>query len=560
MDKEPSGCTSSGPPRRPPGRFRKLLQTLNLFQNPGARRRTERELERSQALLRSVVDSALDAVVVMDASGSIALWNTAAEAMFGYSGDEAVGRPLHELITPARFRGDQRQGLAAFAGGGRGPVLGKVLELVALRRDGTEFAVELSVAPVRLPEAFYAVGVVRDVTTRKAADTEREKLRAQLAQAQKMESIGRLAGGIAHDFNNLLTVINGYSDYLLRQTRGDDAWHDGLTEIHRSGERAAALVGQLLAFSRSQLLQQQVVDANALVTGLSQMLRRLVREDIEVVPVLEAGLPTVLADRSQLEQVILTLAINARDAMPAGGQLTLATTRVWREGHCPHCHIPIQPGQYVRISVADTGPGVSDEVRQHLFEPFFTTKGVGQGSGLGLAAVQGIVVQSGGHVGVESTPGKGATFHVYLPECGARPAEQPAAATERAASSEAGTILLVEDEADVRRFLSRVLEGQGYQVVEASNGAEGLEQLEHRSADLLITDVVMPRMSGRDLAMQAVRIHPELRVLFISGYSGEILSGYQTVIPHSAFLPKPVRADILVSQVKSLINNKPLIH
>jgi two-component system cell cycle sensor histidine kinase/response regulator CckA len=381
----------------------------------------------------------------------------------------------------------------------------------------------------------------------------------QLRQAQKMEAIGRLAGGIAHDFNNLLTAIMGYSQLLLRKLEADDPCHRYASEIHQGGERAARLTGQLLAFSRKQVLQPRVLDLNASVTGLDLMLHRLLGEHIKLDTVLEPGLGSVKADPGQIEQVLLNLAVNSRDAMPQGGRLAIETANVELEAIPAQVLGDIKPGSYVRLTVADTGCGMASETLEHMFEPFFTTKGREKGTGLGLATVYGIVRQSGGAVEVVSEPDVGTTFHVYLPRVSGKAEVLESAAVPNELLRGSETILLVEDEVAVRSLARQVLEQNGYTVLEATNGGEAIvvaEQHRGRIA-LLITDVVMPGMNGPDVAERLAGLRPEIRVLYISGYADDAIGAGGVLEAGMAYLPKPFSSEALLVKVREGLDKQP---
>jgi nitrogen-specific signal transduction histidine kinase/ActR/RegA family two-component response regulator len=394
----------------------------------------------------------------------------------------------------------------------------------------------------------HFVGIQADVTARRA-------LEDQLRHAQKMEAIGQLAGGVAHDFNNLLTVINGYSDLLLADTAADDDRRDPLLGIREAGERAAALTQQLLAFGRRMIVAPQVLDVNDLVGSCSSMLRRLIGEDVSLAAVLSSSACLVQIDPGQLEQVIMNLAVNARDAMPTGGRLTITTALEQLREVTPEC----PPGRYVRISIADTGIGMSDEVKARSFEPFFTTKGVGKGTGLGLAMVYGIVTQAGGSVQVESTVGVGTTFTIRLPEMPASATVRPTGVTTRAATQGTETILLAEDEAAVRRLAKRALEMHGYIVLEADSGARALEiaASHHGHIQLLVTDVVMPDLGGRALA-DAIRIQRSaIKTLFVSGYTDDAVVRHGVAAEADAFLQKPYTPTSLAQKVRDVLDAEP---
>ena len=385
---------------------------------------------------------------------------------------------------------------------------------------------------------------------------ERVRLEEQFQQVQKMEAVGRLAGGVAHDFNNLLTVITGYSDLLLAGPDLTAPQRSALEEIRRSSERGGALTQQLLAFSRRQPLQARPVCVNDLVLQIERMLRRLIGEDIELVTIAAAARDCVVADPGRLEQVIMNLVVNARDAMPNGGKLVIETGTVQLPENFPARQLGVKPGDYVTITVADTGVGMDQDTQSHIFEPFFTTKDRGRGTGLGLATAYGIIRQSGGAIGISSELGKGTTAQIYLPQTDARP---PAPAEKTASFmplNGAETILLVEDEARVRKLMLDVLTGRGYKVLEATRGGEALRLCKaHLDAiDLAVVDVVMPEMSGPDLVRQVAPICPRMRVLYVSGYADEAIVHHGIPKSGVAFLQKPFVPDQLARKVREVLD------
>jgi len=386
---------------------------------------------------------------------------------------------------------------------------------------------------------------------------ERERLEGQLRQAQRIEAIGQLAGGISHDFNNLLVVINGYSDMLMRQLAATDPAREALGEIQAAGERAAALTGQLLAFSRQQVLQPTVLNVNDVLSNIETLLRRLIGEDVELTTVRARGLAPINVDRSQLEQIIVNLAVNARDAMPAGGQLLVETANVELGPDYVRQTIDVKPGRYVLLKVTDTGVGMDSATQARIFEPFFTTKRIGEGTGLGLATVFGIVRQSGGHVTVASAPMRGTTFEVYLPQS-VQPVEPGASASGVGDASPAGseTILLVEDDAGVRGAARTFLEEHGYRVLEAARGSEALRlcQEQHAHIDLILTDVVMPEMNGRELVERLARIRPDTPVLYMSGHTDSVTVRLKAGEGKIHLLQKPFTAATLARQVRQVLD------
>jgi two-component system, cell cycle sensor histidine kinase and response regulator CckA len=386
--------------------------------------------------------------------------------------------------------------------------------------------------------------------------TERLALEEQFRQAQKMEAFGQLAGGVAHDFNNLLTVISGYSELLLETLPADDPNREMIQEILKAGVRAALLTRQLLAFSRKQLVQPQVLDLNAVVASTEKMLGRLIGEDMNLTTVLAHGLDRVKVDPGQVEQVIMNLVVNARDAMPEGGRITIETANVDLDESYAQSQLRVKPGRYVLLAVSDVGCGMSEEVKARIFEPFFTTKEAGMGTGLGLATVFGIVKQSGGHVRVHSKVGHGTTFKIYLPSV--TEAVSPNPMEERPATVLTGdeTILLVEDEERVRAITRLALQTNGYTVLEAANGVEAIGVAKQYAGPihLLVSDVVMPQMGGRQLAERLKALHPQMRTLFVSGYTDDAVVRRGVLQAEVAFLQKPFSMDALHRKVRGVLN------
>jgi signal transduction histidine kinase/CheY-like chemotaxis protein len=382
---------------------------------------------------------------------------------------------------------------------------------------------------------------------------------AQLIQAQKMEAVGRLAGGVAHDFNNLLTVIIGRTQLLLLRLPSENQARRDAELIRSTARRAAELTQQLLAFSRRQILQPRLLNLNTLVANLSTMLRRLIGEDIELVTAISPSPGWVNADPGQIEQVLMNLTINARDAMPQGGQLSIETANVLLDRPASEELPDLLPGRYVRLSVRDTGVGMDAETRSHLFEPFFTTKEPGRGTGLGLATVYGIVQQSGGHITVDSQPGQGATFTIYLPQIEQAVESLESATSDVRPTCGQETILLAEDEAEVRELAAEILQQAGYTVLQAEHGPAALRvSLRHEAPiQLLLTDVVMPGMNGRDLANRLRQVRPGLQILYMSGYTDEVLGRHGIVDPNIAFLQKPFTADVLLQAVRGALETPP---
>jgi nitrogen-specific signal transduction histidine kinase/CheY-like chemotaxis protein len=386
--------------------------------------------------------------------------------------------------------------------------------------------------------------------------TERRQLEQQLRQAQKMEAIGNLAGGVAHDFNNIVTIITGYSDMLLSRIGPEGPMRRELEQIKKAGDRANSLTRQLLAFSRRQMLQPKVLDLNAVVTNLEPMLQRLIGENIELVIELKRELGQVKADPGQVEQVIMNLAINARDAMPQGGKLLLETDNAVLDEVDARRHLPMPPGSYVHLAVSDTGHGMDAATQSRIFEPFFTTKEQGKGTGLGLSTVYGIVKQSGGYIWVDSEPGQGTTFKIYLPRVVAPADSVPPDMHWSSLPQGMETVLLVEDEPEVRWLVRDMLRHLGYTVLEARHGIEAqVQSIQHPGPiHLLITDVVMPQMSGREIAERVTSEHPETKVLYMSGYTDDAVVRHGVQAAHMAFLQKPFTPEALALKVREVLD------
>jgi PAS domain S-box-containing protein len=518
----------------------------------------EQGLRRSEERFRALFENAADSIFMWDPQGSFIEANQAACDRLGYSHEELLAMSPVDLDTPdearliaGRISRLMAQGRAFF-------------ETTHVRKDGTPFPVEMSLTTLDMGGRPVVLAIARDISERRRAEAERAALEDQLRQAQKMEEIGRLAGGIAHDFNNLLTAIRGNATLALAALPADSSVRDELHEIVQESDRAAALTRQLLAFARRTVLQPEVVDLSVIVRRLEPMLRRVLGEDISLVTRTPASRGAVLADPSQIEQVIVNLAVNARDAMPDGGTLTIETADVVLEQPQLRAHPTATPGPNAMIAVSDTGTGMDAATLEHLFEPFFTTKGVGKGTGLGLATVYGIVRQSGGSVWAKSAVGRGSTFYVYLPwiEAAAPVAEgQAPSPVSPRSEPRTGTILVVEDDDGVRRFAVRVLERAGYAVVSASGGAAALEADAGAPFDLLLTDVVMPSMNGREVADRMQARHPGLRTLFMSGHADKVIVKHGVLDAHIRYLAKPFTAEELLAAVDQAISDPaPDIH
>ena len=512
------------------------------------KRRMEAALRESEERFATFMDNSPALALMRDAKCRYVYVNRAYEKLVGRPASEILGRTAHEIWPPEiaeELAGADKQVLAA----------GHALELhektVLPGRDVKEWLT------IKFPfrdrrNRVYVGGVSIDIT-------ERKSLEEQLRQSQKMEAVGRLAGGIAHDFNNLLTIILGYSEILLGSSKIDAGQRSKIQELKKAGERAAQLTRQLLAFSRKQVMSPKVLDLNTLVENLRKMIERLIGEDIEFVTVPFAPLGKVKADPGQVEQIIMNLVVNARDAMPNGGRLTIETANVEFDEDYSRSHLPSLPGPYVMVAVSDTGSGMAPETQKHIFEPFFTTKETGKGTGLGLATTYGIVKQSGGFIWVYSEQGTGSSFKVYLPRIPEQNELSPEARREPEQLKGTETILLAEDEVALRTLIHETLGRHGYRVLEASGGEEALNiSGRHQNPiHLLIADVVMPQMSGRELGERITAARPETKVLFISGYTDDAIIHHGVIDSDAAFLQKPFSPTALARKVRVVLSQQP---
>ena len=508
--------------------------------------RIRRQLAEREELFRLISENAADMIALVDAKGQ-RLYNSPAYArILGRSPQELQETSPLEQVHPEDRPMLDEAAREAFRGGP-----GRRIEYRMRHKDGTWRVLESTASPVKNAEGQVEKLVIvnRDITARK-------KLEEQFRQAQKMEAVGRLSGGIAHDFNNLLGVIIGYSEILQEGLAGDHPLRHSADEILAAGRRAAGLTRQLLAFSRQQVLEPRVLDVNTVVKDMESMLRRLIGEDVELTSKLAGDLGTIKADPGQLEQVIMNLAVNARDAMPDGGKLIIETANTEMDDIFVRRYpYPVKTGLYVRLTVSDTGSGMDSATRARIFEPFFTTKSKGQGTGLGLSMVYGVVKQSDGYIDVYSEPGLGTTFKIYLPRVDE--AITPVSAETTLSSTLRGTetVLLVEDEAALRSLTCNVLQSCGYTVLEAKHGGEALDVSQHHEGpiDLLLTDVVMPGISGRVLADQLVQLRPKIKVVYMSGYTGQTVGAHGILDPGSLFLQKPFTRDALARKLREAI-------
>ncbi len=497
--------------------------------------------ERQQA----VIQSSPLAIIALDNAGKVTSWNPAAERLFGWTADEAVDQtpPFVDNQHIAEFRDKLERAE-------RGELISG-LERQRRRKDGRLIDVAVWTAPLR-----DAGGFVSAIIMAIADISERKKLEEQLRHSQKMEAVGRLAGGVAHDFNNLLTVINGYGHMMLDSLRPGNRLHTHAEQIVKAGNQAAALTTQLLAFSRRQMIQPKRVDLNCLITNLEKMLRRVIGEDVALYTLLSPDLASINADANQMEQVLINLVANARDAMPRGGALTIATKNITLdEGlHCEGSEI--LAGSYVELAVSDTGEGMDAETKSHLFEPFFTTKERGKGTGLGLSSVYGSVRQNGGGIVVWSERGSGATFRIYLPQLREPTTDDKPEPQLNAITCGTETILLVEDEVPLRRMLQETLSGAGYRVLEANDGTDAIRRWEKQaeSIDLLLTDVVMPLVNGRQLARRLTSVAPRMRVVYMSGYADDVIAYHGILDEATTLVQKPFSPSALLQKLREVLD------
>ena len=519
------------------------------------RKRAEEALSHSEEQYRLIAENTKDLICTLDSHGNFHYVSPSFKEVLGYSPEELRGLNAFSLIHP-----DDRETAM------------KIYQQALINKEvgNAEFRYRHKNGSWRVFESVgnwifngngappESVLVSRDITERKQTEEKMAALQVQLGQSQKMEAIGRLGGGIAHDFNNILAVIQGYSDLCLFRIPKEDPLREDIQAITNAVKRAANLISQLLAFSRRQTMKMEVIDLNPLLQDLEKMLRRVIGEDVELVTTLPDDLGRVKADPGQIEQILLNLALNARDAMPSGGKLTIKTANVTLKETNPQNDMGLTPGHYVMISITDTGLGMTPEVKERIFEPFFTTKEIGKGTGLGLSMVYGIVKQSGGHIGVDSEPGKGATFRIYLPRVDGSVVEVE---EEEIAGPPLGneTILVVEDEEEVRKLVARSLKKQGYKVLEASQGKEVFPICEEQGGPihLMVTDVVMPEMTGVELAKHIKQVYPEMKVLYMSGYNSDrVAIDCENLEKGIEFIQKPFTVYRLARKVREVLDKQ----
>jgi PAS domain S-box-containing protein len=519
---------------------------LTLAHDVTERHRAEQALRETNDTLQTLIQASPLAIVTTDLNGTVSEWNVAAERMFGWFAGDVLGRPI-PIIPVEQLEDDMRRlsatGEQSFTG----------YETRFARKDGTLVDVYVSTAALRgVGGKLGTVWVIADVT-------ERKMMEEQLRQAQKMDAVGQLAGGVAHDFNNLLTVITSYGQFLLNALPEEDPRRSDAHQITQAAARAASLTRQLLAFSRRQVLQPQMLDLNEVIGDMERLLRRVISEDIALVTQFETNIGAVKADRSQIEQVVMNLVVNARDAMPNGGVLAISTRVVHLDAAYARRRAGVAPGRHVVFTVRDTGVGMDAATQQRIFEPFFTTKAKGKGTGLGLSTVYGIVRQSGGHIEVRSAPGRGTTFEIILPQVSATVPAKAEHAIHSALPRGTETVLVVEDEEAVRLIVRRVLREQGYAILEARDGNEALRICAQKgdSIDLVLSDVIMPGMGGRELSRALAISRPTLPILFMSGYNDDgDLAGAGGDIG-AGVLAKPFTSETLARQVREALDRRP---
>jgi hypothetical protein len=520
------------------------------IRNISVRKEADKHLAQMEAQYRGLLEAAPDAIVVVGQDGKIVLLNVQAEKQFGYRRDELVGQPVTNII-PMGFAerliaDDLRSAAEALA-----QQIGTGIELSGRRKDGTEFPIEIMLSPLENAKGILVTAAIRNISVRKEAE-------GQLLQAQKLESIGRLAGGIAHDFNNMLFVINGHAEMLDHDLAPDgraeldldEALHN-VRAIREAGERAATLTAQLLAFSRQQVITPTVLDLNAAIDGIEPMVRNLIGENMRLVIKLGDDAGHIRADAGQLDQILVNLVVNARDAMPDGGTVTIETGNEMVDERYAVEHFDARPGPYVLLVVSDTGVGMDRAMRERIFEPFFTTKQLGKGTGLGLATAYGIVHQAGGHIWVYSERGLGSTFKLYFPRVDAPGStERPSVSATLAVGT--GTVLVVEDEPVVRDTTTQMLTRSGYRVIAVADGTEAIARLARleEPIDVLVTDVIMPHMSGIELAELVMDRYPDVGVVMLSGYTAQTLNLERVTSRGATFVPKPVTSGQLVLAVQ----------
>jgi hypothetical protein len=513
-----------------------------------ARTQAQQALQISEQRYRQLSETAPMGIIIADGAGRIVDTNAHALRMFGYSREELLGQTI-EILLPERLRKSHERHRSTYIQGPQSRPMGIGMELVARRKDGTEFPVEIALGPVATQEGTLISSTILDIR-------ERKTLEKQLQLSQRMEAIGQLAGGVAHDFNNLMTVILGCCEALADELSGNRAALRKVEMIKKAGDSAADLTRQLLAFGRKQILQPKVIEPGEILKGVEGMLRRLIGENIRLEVNVHSEAGCVSADPGQMEQILVNLAANARDAMPNGGLLTIEVANADLDDAYVKLHPPAVPGPYVMFAVSDTGCGMDQKTQSQIFDPFFTTKEFGKGTGLGLATVYGIVKQSRGYIWVYSELGKGSAFKIYLPRIGAAATPVQQVAADGAAERGSETILLAEDTDALREIAREYLGNLGYTVIEADSGEQALQRVHEFGGEihLLLTDVVMSGMSGRELADRIVQKYPSIKILFTSGYTDDSVARQGIFDLSVAFIQKPYRPKALARKIREILS------
>jgi two-component system cell cycle sensor histidine kinase/response regulator CckA len=511
--------------------------------------RIRHQLVEREELFRLISENAADMIAVVDAKDQRLYTSPAYGRILGYSAEELQNTSAFEQV-----HADDRKLVEEAANDARSGSPSRTIQYRMRHKDGSWRLIESGASAILNTQGQVEKLIIvnRDVS-------ERRKLEEQFRQAQKMEAVGRLSGGVAHDFNNLLGVIIGYAEFLQENMDAENNLRGSVDEILKAGKRAASLTRQLLAFSRQQVLDPKVLDLNGVVSDMEKLLRRLIGEDIELTTRLVPELAHLKADQGQLEQVLMNLVVNARDAMPQGGKLVIETQNmIMDQAFVRRYPYPVQPGPYVLLTVTDGGIGMDAETKARAFEPFFTTKEKGKGTGLGLSTVYGVVKQSGGYIDIDSAPGVGTTFKIYLPRVDEAIKSEKPSDTKANSFSGNETILVAEDEESLRRLTRNTLELCGYKVLEGKDGVEALQVSERHvgTIDLLLTDIVMPEMGGRALAQELLRRRPDIRLVYMSGYTGQAVGTQGPVDPGSFFLPKPFTRETLTRKIREALDRR----
>jgi PAS domain S-box-containing protein len=521
-----------------------------------ARKLAAEEFRATHEKLQSLLEASPIPIMALSKDGIVTSWNPSAESVFGWSRDEVIGRfnPMVSKEKVDEFRQLRERAIRenGFSG----------VEVRRKKKDGSDIDIRLATGSIKDPDGTVVgiVAIMEDITERLRMEKALRESEEQLRQSQKIEAVGQLAGGVAHDFNNLLTAIRGYSELLLHRLDASSPLRREVEEIQKAGDRAASLTRQLLAFSRKQILQPKVLDLNSVVANMEGMLRRLIGEDIDLVAVLRPDIWNVTVDPGQIEQVIMNIVVNARDAMPKGGKVVIETSNVMVDDAYALRRAVVKPGEYVLLAISDTGEGMSESTKMHLFEPFFTTKEKGKGTGLGLSTVYGIVKQSGGYIWVYSEPGKGSAFKVYLPRA-AGISETKIEPGRRPLPRGKEIVLVVEDDEAVRNLIGDILRGGGYKVIAAADGGEAVKiGNEHEGPiHLVLTDVVMPKMGGREAAECLTQSLPDVKVLYMSGYTDDAIVRHGVLDPGIPFIQKPFTPEAILRKVRELLDGPPAV-